>query len=270
MIAGDRHAGAIRRWLLAACAAASLHSGVAAWMIIDPHAVEPEVEADGSSLPVDITALTAVSPEDIAVNTGEPSPEVAPQQATQAEATVLPPPASEKSDVLLEQQSPESSDVVLPKPAEEQKEDDSEIVEQKKPAPPQQPLDAVAEQRPSAPAPDVAPPAPTPVSNSQGIKPSQRRSRNSWEKTLVTHLDKHKRFPEEARKAKATGEALVEFVMDRAGAVLSRRLVQGSGSEDLDTEAMELLSRAAPLPLPPQDIEGEMFHLIVPVRFRLR
>lgn len=58
--------------------------------------------------------------------------------------------------------------------------------------------------------------------------------------------------------------------MDRTGKVSERRLVQGTGSPILDAEALEILSRAQPLPLPPSDVMGETFRLIVPIRFRLR
>ena len=47
-------------------------------------------------------------------------------------------------------------------------------------------------------------------------------------------------------------------------------MVKGSGLAVLDAEAVDLLTRAAPLPLPPVDVRGETFHLVVPIRFRLR
>lgn len=260
-----------RQWLFATASAILIHGGLAAWLMIGALSADPDVEADGSAMPVDITALVSAAPEEIASKTGDPSPEVAPQQATVAETEAQPPPAVEKTDLLIEQQSPEESDVVLPKPSEEKKEEEPEKAEEEvKPTPPQQPTEAVAAQEAAAPAPTLAPPAPTPTSHSQGITPSQRRSRNTWEKRLVVHLDKHKRYPEAARASKAAGEVVVEFVMDRAGVVQSHRIVRGSGHAALDAEAVALLVRAAPLPLPPVDVHGENFHLVVPIRYRLK
>lgn len=259
-----------RHWLLAGTLALSLHAGFAAWVLADTPPDDPEIEASGSAMPIDLTALTAAAPEEVATRIGDVSPEVAQRDAARAEQQAEPPPAAEKID-LAEQTSPEESEVLLPKPAVEQKDDKPEVVEEeRKPTPPQQQQEAVAAQEAAAPSPSVAPPAPNALSLQQGITPSQRRSKATWEKTLVTHLDKHKRYPVEARNARVTGEAVVEFVMDRAGAVVSRRLVQTSGSPELDAEAIGLLARAAPLPLPPVDVRGETFNLVVPVRFNLR
>jgi periplasmic protein TonB len=222
-------------------------------------------------LPIDISALTVTSTEEIAVRTAPPSPEIAPQQAAPAEASEAPPPTAEKTETLIEQKSLEESEVALPKPAPEEIKEETETTEQEKPAPPQPQQAIAAAAQEAAALPSVrAPPAPVARSATLGITPSQRKSRSSWEKKLLVHLDRHKRYPRAAREGLATGEAVVEFTMTRSGGIVARRLEQSSGSAELDAEAMALLLRSAPMPSPPTDVHGETFRLLVPIRFRLR
>jgi len=255
-------------WLFAVCMAATLHASVLAWVILPAEVVEVEDDVDGSAMPIDLTAVAAASSPDIAAKTGNPNPEVAPQQANPTNVSVQPTP-TEKNDLVTEQKSPTETDVTLPKPAPEKIESEADKSDDEKPTPPEpQQTVAVAEQEATAP-----PPAPTPpalVSVSLGVTPSERRSKAAWEKSLVIHLDKFKRYPNAARQQHSMGESLVEFSTDRTGAVLSCRLVKGSGSSVLDEEALAILARAAPLPAPPADVRGEHFELIVPIRFRLR
>ena len=65
-----------RRWLLAIATALLLHGSVAAWALLELRSTELDDEADGSALPIDLTALTAVSSDDIAPRVGLPTPEI--------------------------------------------------------------------------------------------------------------------------------------------------------------------------------------------------
>jgi protein TonB len=266
-----RQGCALVRWIMAVTLAASLHVSIAAWALIGLSEPEPTEEADGAALPIDISALTVTSTEEIAVRTAPPSPEIAPQQAAPAETSEAPPPAAEKTETLIEQKSIEESEVALPKPAPEEIKEETETTEQEKPTPPQPQQTVAAAAQEATALPSVpAPQAPVARSATVGITPSQRKSRSTWEKKLLVHLDRHKRYPRAARESRATGEVVVEFTMTRSGGVIARRLEQSSGSAALDAEAMALLLRATPLPPPPPDVGGETFRLLVPIRFRLR
>jgi protein TonB len=92
----------------------------------------------------------------------------------------------------------------------------------------------------------------------------------NWEKLLVTHLNRHKRYPGAAQAKRIQGTADVVFTIDRGGRVTERRVLHSSGSSLLDEEALEVLKRANPLPAPPAQASGETFELKIPIQFRIK
>ena len=65
----------------------------------------------------------------------------------------------------------------------------------------------------------------------------------SWQKSLITHLNRYKRYPDTARARGDEGVVRVEFKIDRSGMVLSSRVTVGSRSSQLDQEALAVLQR---------------------------
>jgi protein TonB len=92
----------------------------------------------------------------------------------------------------------------------------------------------------------------------------------SWQKSLISHLNRYKRYPDGARARSHQGIVKVEFTIDRGGRVIAARVIQGSGSQHLDDEALAVLQRASPLPAPPSEITGETLQLAMPIHFRIR
>ncbi|MFD2235069.1 energy transducer TonB family protein [Phaeospirillum tilakii] len=131
------------------------------------------------------------------------------------------------------------------------------------PAPPE--LDA----KPPEPAPSPPPPAvtstSTPPSNAAHLS-----SIASWHRILLQHLQSRKHYPRTAQSRRQEGIAVIRFVLDRRGSLLSARLERSSGVEILDEEAVDLLHRAQPLPLPPPEIAGDQIELAIPIEFRLK
>lgn len=91
---------------------------------------------------------------------------------------------------------------------------------------------------------------------------------SSWKSRLLAHLDRHKRYPANARGAE--GISLLSFTMDREGRVLGFFIARSSGSTALDEETLAMVQRAAPLPAVPGEIAGNQLQFTVPVRFSLR
>jgi protein TonB len=91
-----------------------------------------------------------------------------------------------------------------------------------------------------------------------------------WQSALLAHLQRHKRYPGEARANDAQGVTHLRFAMDRSGRVLMKQVEHASGHRALDQETLDLVERAQPLPSPPSDIPGERFEFVVPVQFQLR
>ena len=70
----------------------------------------------------------------------------------------------------------------------------------------------------------------------KGTGESAQRVRATWQKELMAHLDKHKRYP--AERAQKSAEIVVGFVLDRMGHVLSTSIVKGSGDAAFDEAAL--------------------------------
>jgi periplasmic protein TonB len=122
----------------------------------------------------------------------------------------------------------------------------------------------------TAPPPSEAKPSDVPTAPSAGISTAAARAQATWHNTLVAHLNRYKRYPNEARARNIEGIVKLEFTLDRSGQILSSRIMQSSGSPLLDEEAMAMIRRAAPLPAPPQQISGAALSLAVPIKFRTK
>jgi periplasmic protein TonB len=127
------------------------------------------------------------------------------------------------------------------------------------------PVAAPAAPVPTAP---VSAPAQTRLAAAPAVAPLERPTAalvTSWQRLLVAQLERHKRYPPQARGK--VGEAKLAFSIDRTGRVLASRIVRSSGSEALDQEALALLRRAAPLPPPPAGLPDERLSFVVPIRY---
>ena len=112
---------------------------------------------------------------------------------------------------------------------------------------------------------------PTPVAPAAGHSSERvKRVEASWQKALVSHLNRFKRYPDGARARGSQGSVLVEFTIDRSGNVVASRVLRHSGSSLLDEEAIAVLQRASPLPGPPAEMTGELFPLTLPIQFRIK
>ncbi len=92
----------------------------------------------------------------------------------------------------------------------------------------------------------------------------------TWKGQLLRHLERHKRYPLDAQRARQEGIAYVRFTMARDGRVLMASIERGTSIVSLDREGLDLLRRAEPLPPLPLDQPGETLALIVPIQFTLR
>jgi TonB family protein len=86
----------------------------------------------------------------------------------------------------------------------------------------------------------------------------------TWKSAVAAKLGQHKQYPLGAPAD--GGKAQVNFKLDREGKVISSRIVNSSGSDVLDQEALDMVQRASPFPAPPDSLESPV-ELTVPVRF---
>ena len=96
----------------------------------------------------------------------------------------------------------------------------------------------------------------------------QANSVEIWKRRLTLQLASKKIFP---RNAPAEGgTARVMFVLDRTGNLVSRALVESTGSSELDAAALTMVDAAAPFPEPPAEIEEDNLRFTVPVIFHAK
>ncbi len=134
----------------------------------------------------------------------------------------------------------------------------------------QAPLVTITEPRPPPAAP-IAAMVETPSPPSAPVMRDQSKDPViGFQKALLRHLNRHKRYPPGARAKREQGVVYVRFAMDRTGRVVRAGIERHSRYAPLDEEGLALLARAQPLPAPPAELAGDPLELVVPVEFSLR
>jgi periplasmic protein TonB len=100
------------------------------------------------------------------------------------------------------------------------------------------------------------------------IGESLQRVKVKWEKELVAHFGRHKRYP--ADRAQKSAETMVSFVLDRLGHVLSASIAKGSGDPAFDEAALAMIHRSDPVPQPPPAVADEGLSFTLPAIFRVK
>jgi periplasmic protein TonB len=247
----------LMRWSLCAAVVLAAHGLVA--LAIAGRSDEEEVESGAPVVTIELAPVAVAPlapPRDLAAG---PLLETESQERV-ADETPTPPapkePEKEKQEKVVEvPTAPDPEVAMAPEPPPE------EGPIEHKPAP------AVA---PAAPVPTAPQSAPTPAERAAALAvgPTPRPTSAavaSWRRLLVAQLERHKRYPPQARGK--VGEARLEFSIDRTGRVLTSRIVRSSGSEALDQETLALIRRAAPLPPPPAGLPDERLSFVVPIRY---
>jgi periplasmic protein TonB len=249
-----------RLWTLAAAGALALHIGGAALAVAHLRADEPD---DSLGAPAIEIGLEMTSPHLEAVDlppgpdtdASVASPALAEQKAELKE-TELP------KDVPTETDTPDR--VVTPNDSNKPKEEDTKIATVQT----QASTESIAAEATATPNTEAVPEGPRSVAPAQGTGESARRIRATWQKELVAHLDRHKRYP--AERVQKSAEILVSFALDRMGHVLSTSIVRGSGDAAFDQAALAMVRRSDPVPQPPPLIADEGLTFTLPVIFRVK
>jgi protein TonB len=88
-----------------------------------------------------------------------------------------------------------------------------------------------------------------------------------WQSRVMSHLERRKRYPAAAKRARQQGVVQVRFTIDAGGNVGSVSLSRSSGVAELDQEVLALVQRASPVPAPPPGVGRT---IVVPIKFSLR
>ncbi|MBG0812399.1 energy transducer TonB [Methylosinus sp. H3A] len=105
-----------------------------------------------------------------------------------------------------------------------------------------------------------------PAASPTPILASDNRAAVAFQKALLAHIARFRRYPEEARRAGQQGTVQVLFAMRRDGAVTDVQIRTSSGQSALDAAAAETIRRAQPLPRIPRELPDRLT-ILAPIAF---
>ena len=249
-----------RLWILAAVGALALHIGGAALALA--HLRSDDVD-DFLGAPAIEIGLEMMSPH-LEPTDLPPGPD--------ADASVASPALAEQKAEVKETELPkdvptETEDAdraVTPDDQKKPKEDDAKLAAVQTSAS----TESVAAEATATPSSEAIQQGPRSVAPAQGTGESAQRMRATWQKELIAHLDKHKRYP--ASRSQKSAEIVIGFALDRTGHVLSTSIVKGSGDAAFDEAALAMVRRSDPVPQPPPLVADEGLSFTLPVIFRIK
>jgi TonB family protein len=249
-----------RLWILAAVGALALHIGCGALAVAHLQTDDADDSLGSAAIEVGLE-LTSLRREATDVPAGPDtdasvaSPALAEQKA-EVKETELP------KDVPTETDDPDR--VVTPNESKKPKDEDAKIAAVQTSAS----TESIAAEATATPSSDAIPEGTRSISPALGTGETARRVRATWQKELVAHLDKHKRYP--ATRSQKSAEIVVSFALDRMGHVLSASIVKGSGDTAFDEAALAMVRKSDPVPMPPPLIADEGLSFTLPVIFRVK
>lgn len=184
------------------------------------------------------------------------------------------PPAPEPVEPQPEVVQPKIEPKIKPEPKPIIKPLPSPVVESTEPIsepPPTPPTEVIAvAPKAEGPPPVVTVPAPVKVEPVPTVSQSDiDDARSRYGNALWGAISKHKKYPKVAAMRGWQGEAVVELELDGNGKLKAKKITQSSGHEVLDKQALEMVEKALPLPMPPEALRGTNFTITVPVPFKL-
>src|SRR3981189_29098 len=249
-----------RLWIFAGLGALALHVGGGALAVahlrandLDDSLGAPAIEIGLEMMSPHLEATDLPPGPDTDASVA--SPALAEQKA-EVKETELP------KDVPTETEDPDR--VVTPNDSQKPKEDDPKSAAVQTSAS----QESVAAEATATPSTEEIPEGPRSVAPAQGTGQSAQRMRVTWQKELIAHLDKHKRYP--AERSQKSAEIVVSFALDRMGHVLSTSIVKGSGDTAFDEAALAMVRRSDPVPPPPPMVADEGLNFTLPVIFRVK
>ncbi|MBX3593314.1 TonB family protein [Sphingomonas sp.] len=249
----DARAGS-GRWTIAAAIALGGHAVAAGMVLASRSAISPAPPPE----PVMLIELPADAAPTSAP-TSAPAPAPAAQREVRQEPASIRPPAPVPAPVPIDVpqlRAPGPVEVAalpLPQPASTRAE------------PASQPAPQPATTRPAPPEASGAG-----TGTTAGGDPRARRQEADYFALVSAHLNRKKRYPIEAKKARQQGVVTVRFTVARDGTVSNVAIKRSSGHALLDTATTDLLAQVSPLPRMPASMARDRVTLSLPIEYALK
>ena len=91
----------------------------------------------------------------------------------------------------------------------------------------------------------------------------------NYSNLLAAHIAKHLKYPRIAQLREMQGQVVIAIQIGGDGSLISKNVQKSSGHEILDKEAMNVVERSKPFPVPPYTIENSVMDVEVPIDFSL-
>jgi TonB family protein len=247
-----------RLWILAAVGALALHIGGAALAIAHLRSDDVDDFLGAPAIEIGLEMMSPhLEPTDLPPGPDADASVASPaEQKAEVKETELP------KDVPTETEDADRA--VTPDDQKKPKEDDAKLAAVQTSAS----TESVAAEATATPSSEAIQQGPRSVAPAQGTGESAQRMRATWQKELIAHLDKHKRYP--ASRSQKSAEIVIGFALDRTGHVLSTSIVKGSGDAAFDEAALAMVRRSDPVPQPPPLVADEGLSFTLPVIFRIK
>ncbi|MCW2283785.1 TonB family protein [Rhodoblastus acidophilus] len=242
-------------WLIAGGVALALHGGAAAVALMDR---DTELDDAVGAAAIEI-GLDYEAPRN------EPSFLPPGQEAQESRAALETPDQKIKTDSALPEaqmtQAEEAEQQAAPKPLEKPDEKTEEAKQNTVAT-----QAAVEAEAAAAPSSEAAKPSNRSRAPVLGVGETARRTVLTWQKQLVAHLDRAKRYPAEGGGRGATVK--VRFRIDRMGRLQMAESAATRQDPAFEAAALAMLKRADPVPPPPPDLADAGLTFSLPVVFR--
>ncbi|HMO29204.1 TonB family protein [Enterovirga sp.] len=253
-----RHRGTRIMWGAAFALALALHAGGLVAALLDMRAAAADDEMGAPAIEVGIElASPQTEPTDLPPG---PESEASTASTAQVEQKQVEEQSDKPKDTPVESEDPDR--VVSTAPTEKPKEETEAPATRAS----QASEESAAAEATAPPVIEKAQEAPVSRAPVQGTGASASRVRTTWQRQLVAHLDRHKRYP--AGGKRAAHEVLISFTLDRTGKVVATAIARSSGEPAFDEAALAMMRRADPVPAPPPLVADEGLTFTVPVVFR--
>jgi TonB family protein len=250
----------VRMWALAALCALAFHLGWAALVLEYLQDNDPEDELGAPAIEIEVELVANhVEPTDL-----PPGPDV--------EASVASPRIVEQREIVEPTDLPRAVPTETEDPERVVSPVETEKPEKDQPSVPTVPavasVESVAVEATAPPSSETIRESDKSVTPVQGTAESPQRVRATWQKELIAHFNRHKRYP--ASRSTPMVEILVRFALDEAGHVESSGIVRGSGDPAFDDAALAMIQRSDPVPKPPSLVVQQGLNFTLPVIFRAK